>query len=231
MNIILAGDSWAYPNYTSEHGDPPETHLFYLLNKVGHYVVNCSQNGVSNFIALQHIVDFFNGHQVPYSPHYKTPIYNGETFDFIIWFNTSPLRDTDSLRFSEVEYYKELNHRLTQVSQYAKIIAIGGCAMLNPLIDKSLFHYYIQDWKSEIVKEQLPEAIWFGAMKLNPEDFHKWLLARRLESTKVLVEEAKVVIHALSQSADFPDNGHPGKKPHAELLKRLTKDVFEKNDK
>ena len=210
MNIMLAGDSWGVPNYHGEPGVPPEYHLQYLLQDAGHHVVNTATNGCGNFEAFEKI------HK----------LHTGENFDYLIWFHTSPYRDympdprQPKKEYDPVEYYSKINSLIEEVvSQYnVKFIAIGGCTALSKHISKDYFHYYIRDWKAEIVGMQLPEAPWWGCMQYNIDDIDQ-------------ARDAKYMVDIIANSDDFPDNGHPGIKPHAELFQRLTKDVFEKNDK
>jgi len=204
MNILLAGDSWGMPNYCGPPGVPPQYHLQYLLQDAGHRVVNASKNGGSNLEALDRIHNFYTDEE------------------YIVWFHTSPLRDyMPSYEFKDdmyipKDYYNKVNACIKDIiSKYSvKFIAIGGCTTLSNYLNTEHLHYYIKDWKSEILGKQLPEAIWWGCMNY-PITTNKY-------------QEAEIMIDEISNSKDFPDNGHPGIRPHAELMQRLTKEVFEK---
>lgn len=211
MNIILAGDSWGVPNYHGKPGVPPEYHLQYLLQDAGHYVLNVSKNACGNFEAFDWI------HK----------LHTGEKFDYLVWFHTSPYRDhlptrkqPNFRKYVPYEYYAKINLLIEEVvSKYGvKFIAIGGCTALPKHISKDNLHYFIKDWKSEIIGKQLPEAPWWGCMQYKIDDINE-------------ARDADFMVDIISNSDDFPDNGHPGIRPHAELFERLTKEVFEKNDK
>ena len=227
MKILIAGDSWANANYYGPPGPPPETHLHYLLEAEGHEVVCVAVNGGNNFGNIDQATDWFNGDEINNNWPYNPPLFDNHEFDYIIWFHTSPYRDCVSENvycpeinvFDPDTYYPLLNQRIREeFTSRAKVIAIGGCVKLSPHIDKSLFHYYIEDWKSDIVGVELPEGMWWGICGWeNP--------------TVQDVEEAEEISKYVYHNDDFPDGGHPGIRPHAELLQRLKSEVFEKNDK
>lgn len=228
MKILIAGDSWANANYYGPPGPPPETHLHYLLEADGHEVVCLAVNGGSNFGTIDRVKYWFeNLHQTPNPWPYQPPAFDNHEFDYIIWFHTSPYRDcvdqtyynAKANVFDSDAYYPILNQKIREeLTSRAKVIAIGGCVKLSPRIDKSLFHYYIEDWKSDIVGVDLPEGMWWGICGWeNP--------------TVQDVEEAEEISKYVYHNDDFPDGGHPGIRPHAELLQRLKSEVFEKNDK
>ena len=215
MNIILAGDSYGYPNYDKQSPLPtPEYHLQYLLQDAGHYVINASKNGCTNIKSLNRIHEFHNGKQ----------------YDYVIWFHTSPLRDYmygqacartfekfDNDMYVAQDYYEKISAQIKNiVSEHnVKFIAIGGCTALSHHIDKENLYYYIDDWKSEIIGKKLPRAIWWGCMDYPVTPWYD-------------VSEVETMISELTKSEDFPDNGHPGIRPHADLMQRLTEEVFKK---
>lgn len=227
MKILIAGDSWANANYYGPPGPPPETHLHYLLEAEGYEVVCVAVNGGCNFGTIDQAKDWFNGVEINNPWPYDPPLFDNHEFDYIIWFHTSPYRDcvkqtyyNDKANvFDPDAYYPILNQKIREeFTSRAKVIAIGGCVKLSPRIDKSLFHYYIEDWKSDIVGVDLPEGMWWGICGWeNP--------------TVQDVEEAEEISKYVYINDDFPDGGHPGIRPHAELLQRLKSEVFEKNDK
>lgn len=230
MKILITGDSWGNANYYGHPGPPTETHLHYLLRDEGHEVVNLSINGGNNFSAMDQVKYWHEGAEFTNPWLYCPPKFKNHKFDYIIWFHTSPYRDCVDKKgghipetiqaFQPEKYYPELNQRIREeLTSRAKVIAIGGCVKLSPHIDKSLFHYYIEDWKSDIVGVDLPEGMWWG-------------ISGWKNPTLQDVEEAeKISMYVKQHKKDFPDGGHPGIRPHAELLQRLKSEVFEKNDK
>ena len=228
MNIVLAGDSWGFPNYSCPRGAPAKTHLFYLLENAGHHVVNVSNNGGWNFDSIQRVFDYFAGDQHIDSPDrsYTVPKYDGRQYDYIIWFHTTPLRDiARGLTTSEQDYYSVFNSKINKMRSHAKVIGIGGCAKFSNQINKSLFHYCIEDWKADIIDENLPDAYWWGLKQQSPRMLFNWLLPENRTSIQDLIEEC-ITVEGLITDELFPDGGHPGIQPHKDLLQRLTKDVF-----
>ena len=131
MNILLLGCSYGVPNYYGKPGDPPETHLQLLLEKVGHTVYNLSQNGSSNFNMINKANSFLDGNEVDGVLGHSDPDPEGyvvarrikkpEDFsiDLIIWFHTSVLRDHRQGQGTMSEQIQHLSH-----STYEKIFRI-----------------------------------------------------------------------------------------------------------
>jgi|13_taG_2_1085334.scaffolds.fasta_scaffold00057_4 hypothetical protein len=229
MTILIAGDSWANPNYYGPPLPPPEKHLQYLLEEQGLDVINVGANGGSNFGSIKLVQRWFDGEELTNPYPYNPPVYKDQKIDYIIWFHTSPLRDLGPHEHYKEDtvlpdtYYMDLNNLIRNtMTNNAKVIAIGGCCALNKAIDRNLFHYYIDCWKSDIFNVTLPEAKWWGA---NNKDILP-------DPSKEEVDQALVVEQYVYDDFDaFPDQGHPGEKPHAELSQRLMAEVFQKNDK
>lgn len=228
MTILIVGDSWANPNYYGPPLPPPEKHLQYLLADQGFDVINLSINGGCNFEAIERVQMWFNGDQIINPYPYNPPVYKDQKIDYIIWFHTSPLRDLGPHKHYQGTvlpdtYFMDLNNLIRNtMPNNAKVIAIGGCCALNKDIDRNLFHYYIDCWKSDIFNVTLPEARWWGANNKNTLP----------DPSKEEVDQASLIQDHIDKNLDvFPDLGHPGEKPHAELFQRLMTDVFQKNDK
>lgn len=234
----MIGDSWGVPNYEGPPGSPPDTHTEFLLKEKGYKVYNCSLNGGSNCRSIETAKSLLAGEPIVLEPIYlnnKLYPYNIETvieknykIDVFIWFHTEffrgPYTDKKQKIDYNIEYSANINYQMAadffKEHPHAKTIVIGG---QSPVVTDILYKYMkpdylIQDWRSEIIGTKLPEV-----HTLTKPDL--WI-DRSPDSTEFkirLLEKHKVIMDAMYNSPDFPDNCHPGAWPHKVLAERLHK--------
>ncbi len=249
--ILMIGDSWGVPNYTivKKTGESPETHTEYLLRAKGYNVYNCSLNGSSNCKAINLAKKFLNGDRVVLEPRrgshnlnpsniktyrgptYSTSIDKDATIDVIIWFHTDffrgPYYDPEKSINDNIKYSAEKNYSLAadlfNQCPDAKIIVIGG---QSPVLTEILYQhiipdYLIEDWRSEIIGTKLPEVYTLSTLLIIEKS------PDTLDFKLDLLEKHRIIMDAMRNSPDFPDNKHPGANAHKKLTERLIKFIEE----
>jgi hypothetical protein len=256
--ILIIGDSWGVPNYTTSKIDlafvkktnePPETHTEYLLKDTGYKVYNCSLNGGSNCKTINLARKFLNGERVVLEPRhvghnlnhsniktsrgptYSTTIDKDATIDVIIWFHTDffrgPYYDPAKNINDNIKYSAEKNYLLAadlfKQCPNAKIIVIGGQSPVytEVLYDYITPDYLIQDWRSEIIGTKLPEVYTLSTLSIVEKS------PDTLDFKLDLLEKHQIIMDAMRNSPDFPDNRHPGTDAHKKLTERLIKFIEE----
>ena len=242
-NIMIIGDSWGVPNYPPTNyindridkikkisstveikfqhlGDPPETHIEYLLKNTGSNVINLSKNGGSNLEAIQFAKDYLENNNIK--------------IDWLIWFHSESLRDRDEILISKkikfsipklskdlaILAYKEFSKLLNLTKSRA--IVIGGQA---PVFIKEFRDYIggvdllIEDWHSDIHGIKLPftHAVCHLDLFENPNCIDS------VEDKNKMLDDIDRILKLDHESEDFPDNAHPGKRAHALLFERYNK--------
>ena len=218
MNIIILGDSWGVPNYYGPPGVAPEAHTEFLLKELGHTVYNCANNAGSNIDSIIQATDH---------SHIGTA-------DLIIWFHTELTRDIEYIEPGSLdETIERLAHetykRIAELKNLtkAKLVAIGGCATLHPLLfDYVTPDFYITDWVSSICGQEVPPCyISYSIPKKIPKQLPDRELAQLVVDTKEnLTRQFDIELKrykCMSHSEHFPDNSHPGIQPHLNLVNTL----------
>ena len=236
-NIVIIGDSFGVPNRSGPPGPPPEHHTEFFLKDMKHNgarkydVTNLSINGSGGDTHISQLKQFIASHPLA-------------RIDYIIWFQNacvnfcitlirSPSKAhcmLDTLRASLMETYEETVQVKKQLT--AKWIVIGGSTPTPEFFnDYNIHDYLIQDWRAQILEEQLPFAVGphvsdilspkYGltnACKIVNNEFNiqspdlKKIITKNLESIQKLVGSDKKL---------FPDSIHPGIGPHLALSKEL----------
>lgn len=213
-NILILGDSWGVPNHDVPRGAPANTHTEFLLKDLGYNVVNCARSGGSNIDSIERAF--------PYQ------------VNWIIWFHTELTRDIDLITPTNLnDTIDQLAHltyqRAADLIKHtnAKIAIIGACATLHPLLFEYITpDFYIKDWVNVICNTNLPPL--YATHKVTPK-VYKGMTTKNLdyyikEDKQVLLDlyndNLKRLI-AMKQSGHFPDGGHPGIQPHADLINIL----------
>lgn len=242
-SIMIIGDSWGVPNYPPTNyinnridkikkmssnveikfqhlGDPPETHIEYLLKDAGNNVINLSKNGGSNLEAIQFAKDYLENNNIK--------------IDWLIWFHTESLRDRDEILISKkikfsipklskdlaVLAYKEFSKLLNLTKSRA--IVIGGQA---PIFIKEFRDHVggvdllIEDWHSDIHGIKLP----FTHAVCNLDLFEFPNCTDSIEDKNRMLNDIDQILRLDYESEDFPDNAHPGKRAHALLFEQYNK--------
>jgi hypothetical protein len=238
MNILLIGGSYGVPNYYGPPGIEPEYHTEYLLKDLGHTVHNCSQNGGSNLWAIKRAETYLSGTPIGHpgesesKPFDMIQLTSPVKIDWIVWFHRELFQDYRDIADQGKQSYDtavELLAHLTykRFAEFArklnaKTAVIGGCVgAVNPVLYEYIIpDFIINDWKSSILGIDLP-VVQF--MDLDSID-----LDIDIEQKHKLVDDQLFIIRQMSQSKDFPDGGHPGIKPHADLVQQLDQ-LFKSN--
>lgn len=242
--------------FVEKTGDTHDTHTEYLLRNKGYKVHNCSINGASNSATINLARKYLNGEKVILEPRnlnfnlhptniktanskttYVTSIEKGCKIDVFIWFHTEFCRDpyfdkakniNDNIKYSAEKTYSLAADFFKEYPQ-AKIVVIGGQApVATEILHQYLMpDYLIQDWRSEIIGIKLPVVHTLSNLKL---------VDKSIDTTEFkldLLEKHEVIMDAMRNSPDFPDNKHPGASAHEKLAERLhefIKETFSEND-
>jgi hypothetical protein len=227
MNVLILGCSFGVPNYFGLPSPPPQDHTEFILRDLGHTVINCAKNGGSNLDSLKRAQNFLSGKPIAH-PAYRNRAVQGianQSIDWIVWFHTELYRDFlilpnktnlyehDSVALAEMTYQA---YRDFQLDTGAKLAVIGGAGDLHQCFDKYFTpEFVIRSWRSEILGiDNTPNnTLWQQEYFNHSRDPIEQKLMH-LESNLDLLD----LMHA---SVDFPDNCHPGPRPHRELSEKL----------
>jgi len=240
--IVIIGDSWGVPNYPPTNyinnsiekikklsssnieinvthlGDPPETHLEFLLNNEGYNVINFSKTGGSNLQTIRRATQYFLKYNIK--------------VNWLIWFHTESLRDRDEiLTSSKIKFsiskltkdltilaYQEFSDLISTLN--CKTIAIGGQAPIDVTEFNRLvgpIELLIEDWHSEILGRKLPVS--HGVCNLDLFDSKNCI--DTIEEKSKMLDSIHTILNLDWDSPDFPDNAHPGKDAHKKLFDRI----------
>lgn len=216
MNILILGCSFGVPEMVS----PAESHTENQLGLLGHLVYNCAGSGFSNLESLSMAKEFYK----------KTPI----KIDWVVWFHTELIRDCSDLRFElagrgDFSFEQQAEIVYSRYAEFiseldAKVAVIGGAGPVYPsLYNHILPNFCIPSWFNEILNLNLPQIQTLSRLDI-VERLQGIGYGKKLE----ILEQHEEILNALESSEDFPDNYHPGPRPHIELAKRLHQ-VFQKN--
>ena len=205
MNVLIMGCSFGVP----DNGCPSESHTENQLKLRGHKVINCARSGSSNLESLA-LAEQLCGF-LPYK------------IDWIVWFHTELIRDMSYLyQYSSYSFEATANLIYKNYSQFAKkhnakLAVIGGAAPVHP----TLFEYIqpdfcIPSWFNKILNLNLPQI-----QTLSRLDMIERLQGIGPDIKLKILGEHEEILNALEASDDFPDNYHPGIRPHVELANEL----------
>ena len=251
QTLVIIGDSWGVPNYSPTNyinntiekiktlsssnveinvthlGDPPDTHLEFLLKNQGHNVINFSKNGGTNLEAIREAKQYF--------------LVNFTEVDWLIWFHTESLRDRNEILTStQIKFsipkltkdlatlaYQEFTDLISTLK--CKTIVIGGQAP----VDVNEFNntvgqieLLIEDWHSEILGIKLP----FSHGVCNLDLFGSANCIDSIEEKSKMLDNIDTILKLDCNSPDFPDNAHPGQQAHKKLFDKLYY-LLTRNDK
>jgi hypothetical protein len=228
MNILILGCSFGV-----ETGQP---HTETFLKNLGHSVYNCSQNAGSNINSFDRARSFLSGnpiahprtvaHTNKHTDHNRTV---AETIqldhqievDWIIWFHTELVRDNIGPKihndFTGIANYVYSEFRKLKEDLNAKVAVIGGAGPIHP----DFFKYVVPDfcitsWFNDILQLDVPQIQTLSNPK-SIEIMNSIGTAKKIE----LLDQHLTIKKLLEDSPDFPDNYHPGERPHRELVNQL----------
>jgi hypothetical protein len=208
----ILGDSWGTPLGLPPWMKHEHPHLEELLIEAGHTVVNFAECAGSNNQSINRAIKQIKKHPL-------------DRPDWIIWFHTESLRDfiPGKKKFSIpliTRKHARQNYDLfaTLLARTrAKDIIIGGQA---PVLVDFLKHqptHLIVDWRCELLGlESIPTH----------SVCHNYLFEHELcddsyENRLNMLKEHDVILTAEKNSADFPDDCHPGGTAHQALFERI----------
>ena len=214
--IVILGDSWGVPNYEYEiaGGDPPSEHLEHHLRSSGYDVVNFAENGKGNLESIERALEYSRQHRV----------------GWLIWFHTEVLRDRYILDLDQPYTIESITQRLAREtyrrfrqlrnSTECRSIVIGGQAPVMPLFKNTIkVDLLIEDWRSDILGQKMPPIHSLCHVDLIENDLCKDSYEYKVK----LLKQHGRILRAMKKSKDFPDNAHPGAKPHRKLAKTIKK--------
>lgn len=242
ITVVIIGDSWGVPSYpptdyinstikkikqlssanveinVTHLGDPPETHLEFLLIDAGYNVINFSKNGGSNLETIRQASDYFEE--------------NNAKADWLIWFHTESLRDRNEIlkssktKFSIPVLSKELS--VMAYTEFAKLVALLQCRIIviggqapvfveefNRIVKSS--DLLIEDWHSEILGVKLP----FSHGVCNLDLVESTNCIDSIEDKFNMLDDIDTILRLDYESTDFPDNAHPGRRAHKNLFDKI----------
>lgn len=232
MNILIMGCSFGVPGQYP--GCVVSDHTEHQLRSFGHIVHNVAQNGGSNINSLNRAKNFLAGKsilspQVPQNSGRLTPTQEPPhdfVVDWIVWFHTELRRDKIDL---DIDYDKVPHVVYSQYFEFvknlkAKLAVIGGAGPIHPILySYGQPDFAIDSWFNEILNLDLPQI-----QTLSNFEYVNKMQDVGLEKKLEFLEQHLTVLKALQASPDFPDNYHPGNRPHRELAIRLHKRFAEK---
>ncbi len=234
MNILIIGDSWSKPDGYTEPNIPPystETYLpveYYLMSK-GHTVFNRGEGGRGNMNSLRLGIYF-----VKMAKHLKINL------DLIIYFNSDLSRDRNTIysgNWDELtgkiiqkpwpktlkgisdDIYNHHKHNLDFLRSIykGKWAVIGGCAPLYKPEDFKFADFIIEDWRSEILNNQIQSSQWL----------YDYPFLSQLDDLDNTEKEADIIENLWKVTREkidlFPDQSHPNMKLHQQLGERIHK--------
>jgi hypothetical protein len=225
MNILILGCSFGVPGQYP--GCIIKDHTEHQLKQLGHKVYNCSQRGGSNMNSLTRAKKFLSGESI-LLPNIRSQITSGPTqtlnesfdVDWIVWFHTELIRD--KIFLGEFNLKKTIELTYTEYFNFAKnlgakLAVIGGAGPVHPMLfDHGTPDFCIPSWFNEILQLDLPQI-----QTLSQLDMVEKMQGIGVEDKLKILEQHSVIRTALEDSEDFPDNYHPGGRPHKELAARL----------
>jgi hypothetical protein len=250
--ILILGDSWGVPDYTTafqrrkdQFQFSIEDHVENRLRDYGYKVINCSLNGQNNLktlklaqmymdgeaCLLEPVKDYIHNDKIM-TPHSNAIIRDDsiKKIDVILWFHTALFRnDTqqgltykENLENIADEIYKKYSDFFKE--QDAKAFIIGGqgpciTEILKKYIDP---YFYIEDWRSDLVGQKLPEFNAFGSW-----DFIKNHIRLTDQEITYFDHVEQLYRDTMIKSNKFFDGCHPGKEAHSWLAKTIHKSLME----
>jgi len=227
--ILIIGDSWGVPNYFGEPGVDSKYHTEYLLRDLGYKVYNCALNGAGNLRSLENAKKFLKGESIPHPagrPPYHSQIIDiiNPKIDWVIWFHTEFFRDgilnKDWSLESNLHNHASIQYNAVKEfveSINSKLAVIGGqCPLRNEFFEILNADFIIEDWRHDIMNIQFPKVYTLSLQ-------NDWLdqVKESTDSKLKILDDHKFIYDSLSKSEDFPDGGHPGIRPHNDLVKKL----------
>jgi hypothetical protein len=242
MNILIMGCSFGVPGQYP--GCVVTDHTEHQLRSFGHNVHNVSQCAGSNINSLIRAKKFLSGESIV-CPHVQEAYSDDSSpkqvltepfkVDWIVWFHTELARE--SLASSELarDLRDPKRPRMTidQVScvvysQYfdfvksleAKLAVIGGAGPVHPTLYKfGNPEFCIDSWINKILNLDLPQIQTLS----RPEMINQLNNNGKFDQKLKVIDQHLTILKALEDSEDFPDNYHPGGRPHRELANLLHK--------
>lgn len=219
--ICIFGDSWA----CGEWGWDSETNEYKVLHcglqaflSKNHDVTNLGQGGISNAIAIEKLKDALQQN----------------TFDYIFWFKTDPLRDLrpynrfyqTKLSFSDIEYWstdQSLDAYRTLDNLRIPIICIGGAGKL--CLDKMKNFSNLVPYIPSLIEMLYPHykhsTIWFSDwIRYVGKQFD----LESIEKFSKLKNNQDNLQFKPYRELFYPDGKHPNRHAHEILYKKICKD-------
>ena len=226
MNVLILGCSFGVPNYLGPPGPSPDTHTEFLLQNLGHKVFNCARNGGSNLESLQRAKSFLQGNTIKHPAYDDQTIQNQDNqhIDWIVWFHTELYRDFSRLenkthKFAQdqesIAHITYSSYKKFQQNIKARLAVIGGAGDLHDCFDDYFSpEFVIRSWRSDILGVSLTsQTVW----QREHFDTSKDSVEVKLNQ----LENDLELINLMQVSTDFPDNCHPGERPHQILAEKL----------
>ena len=155
--FLIAGDSWSCGEWGHDPYEVKHLGLQYFLEQSGHEVKNISKPGCSNIVSSSLLED-----------NLKT----GSRYDYILWFQTDPLRDlrpyNSFKNIVSIEQMKVINKARMLITYKklnnlgVKIYCIGGCYKLSDAIQKFENLHVLIPSVIELCLPKFNHTLWFS---------------------------------------------------------------------
>ena len=207
-SIYLWGDSWA-KSFSAQ-----------LLQERGYTVKNLSTNGAGNF------------HSIHLSQRHESP-------DYVIWYHTEMLRDLELMTnrlnlFASPYTYQQALHDIAnkiyelaslQLSKWKKtklIVLQAQSPVVYPEFEKWINPFAIKNWRKEIYSDMgktLQNCYHLSThIKISDQQCND-----PVEYKSLLLQQVKDHYDEMCANDMFPDNGHPSKLAHEQLIEWFVK--------
>jgi len=209
-------------------------HTEHQLRSFGHNVHNVSQCAGSNINSLIRAKKFLSGESIV-CPHVHEAKSDDSSprqvltepfkVDWIVWFHTELARDLYDLKrpgmtIDQVSCVVYSQYFDFVKSLEAKLAVIGGAGPVHPMLYKfGNPEFCIDSWINKILNLNLPQIQTLS----KPEMINQLNGNAKLDLKLKVIDQHLIILKALEGSEDFPDNYHPGGRPHQDLANLLHK--------
>jgi hypothetical protein len=248
--ILIIGDSWGVPNYSTNWNCEPEDHTIYKLRNLGYEVLNFSLNGgsmletieyarrtitntLNDEVTFNQLVDNRRNTYDISQGKYKEipkPNYYGQHIDWLLWFHTETVRDYNcnlSRSFLTCEEVHEISCKFIYRAFCNLLKTIGNhikTAIIGGQspVDKLLYQYHSPNFVIEDWRSEIVGRKLPYCYTFSRPNFVDQTYDS-LDKKLEILNTHKIIMDSMTDTSLFFDRCHPGKIPHAVLTEKLHK--------